>query len=83
MRLKCTVNDEIRGDPGGATRAGSGEGHRSRDDSRRRQGQEIPLGVSYGVYAFSGGENAGDALDAADRAMYQAKRARKASRAAG
>ncbi|HEV2549251.1 MAG TPA: GGDEF domain-containing protein [Stellaceae bacterium] len=47
------------------------------------QGQDIPLGVSYGVYAFTGGENAGDALDAADRAMYQAKRARKASRAAG
>ncbi len=47
------------------------------------QGQEIPLGVSYGVYAFTGGENAGDALDAAYRAMYQAKRARKASGAAG
>jgi diguanylate cyclase (GGDEF)-like protein len=40
------------------------------------QGQEIALGVSYGVYAFSGGENAGEALDAADRAMYQAKRQR-------
>ena len=43
------------------------------------QGQAIPLGVSYGVYSFRGGENAGDALDAADRAMYQAKRQRTAS----
>lgn len=40
------------------------------------QGQEIPLSIAYGVYSFSGGENAGDALDAADRAMYQAKRQR-------
>jgi len=47
------------------------------------QGKEISLGVSYGVYAFTGGENAGDALEAADRAMYQAKRARKASSATG
>jgi len=38
------------------------------------QGNEIPLGIAYGVYSFIGGENAGDALDAADRAMYQAKR---------
>ncbi|HUC68598.1 MAG TPA: diguanylate cyclase [Stellaceae bacterium] len=43
------------------------------------QGKEIPLGISYGVYSFSGGENAGDALDAADRAMYQAKRQRGAA----
>ena len=43
------------------------------------QGQEVPLGVSYGVHSFSGGENAGDALDAADRAMYQAKRLRSAA----
>jgi diguanylate cyclase (GGDEF)-like protein len=43
------------------------------------QGREIPLGVSYGVYSFHGGENAGDALEAADRAMYQAKRQRKAA----
>jgi diguanylate cyclase (GGDEF)-like protein len=43
------------------------------------QGQAIPLGVSYGVYSFRGGENAGDALDAADRAMYRAKRQRTAS----
>ncbi|HZB91365.1 MAG TPA: GGDEF domain-containing protein [Stellaceae bacterium] len=40
------------------------------------QGREIPLGISYGVHSFTGGENAGDALDAADRAMYQAKRQR-------
>lgn len=43
------------------------------------QGQEIPLGVAYGLYSFSGGENAGDALEAADRAMYAAKRQRTAS----
>lgn len=47
------------------------------------QGHEIPLGVAYGVYSFSGGENAGDALDAADRAMYQAKRQRLASSGTG
>jgi diguanylate cyclase (GGDEF)-like protein len=40
------------------------------------QGQSIALGVSYGVYSFNGGENAGDAIDAADRAMYAAKRRR-------
>jgi len=40
------------------------------------QGQEIPLSVAYGIYSFSGAENAGDALDAADRAMYEAKRHR-------
>jgi diguanylate cyclase (GGDEF)-like protein len=40
------------------------------------QGQEVPLGVAFGVYTFRGGENAGDALDAADRAMYEAKRQR-------
>jgi len=47
------------------------------------QGQEIPLGVAYGVYTFSGGENAGDALEAADRAMYAAKRKRTATPSAG
>jgi diguanylate cyclase (GGDEF)-like protein len=47
------------------------------------QGQAIPLGVSFGVYSFRGGENAGDALDAADRAMYQAKRERGASSGSG
>jgi len=40
------------------------------------RGQEIALSVAFGVYSFQGGENAGDALDAADRAMYQAKRLR-------
>jgi diguanylate cyclase (GGDEF)-like protein len=43
------------------------------------QGHEIPLGVSFGIYSFHGGENAGDALDAADRAMYEAKRQRTTS----
>jgi len=43
------------------------------------QGQSIELGVSYGVYSFAGGENAGDAIDAADRAMYAAKRRRVAA----
>ncbi len=47
------------------------------------QGKEIPLGVAYGVYTFTGGENAGDALDAADRAMYAAKRQRKAGSSPG
>ena len=47
------------------------------------QGKEIPLGISYGVHSFSGGENAGEALDAADRAMYQAKRQRDAGAGAG
>jgi diguanylate cyclase (GGDEF)-like protein len=47
------------------------------------QGQTIPLSVSFGVYSFRGGENAGDALDAADRAMYQAKRQRGASSGPG
>jgi GGDEF domain-containing protein len=42
------------------------------------QGKSIALGVSYGVYSFHGGENAGDAIDAADRAMYAAKRRRGA-----
>lgn len=42
------------------------------------QGKPVPLGVSYGVYSFDGGENAGDAIDAADRAMYAAKRRRTA-----
>jgi diguanylate cyclase (GGDEF)-like protein len=40
------------------------------------QGQSFELGVSCGVYSFNGGENAGDAIDAADRAMYAAKRRR-------
>ena len=43
------------------------------------QGHHIPLGVAYGVYSFNGGENAGEALDAADRAMYAHKRRRAPS----
>ena len=42
------------------------------------RGEQVPLSVAYGVYSFTGGENAGDALDAADRAMYEAKRQRGA-----
>ncbi len=40
------------------------------------QGKEIALSVAYGIYSFNGAEKAGDALDAADRAMYEAKRQR-------
>lgn len=40
-------------------------------------GAEIPLIVSYGIYIFSGGDTAGDALAAADRAMYENKMAYK------
>jgi diguanylate cyclase (GGDEF)-like protein len=46
------------------------------------QGEEIPLSAAYGTHGFTGGEeNAADALDAADRAMYGQKRARRADRA--
>ena len=38
------------------------------------QGQELPLRVAYGIRSFVGGENAGDVIDAADRAMYEHKR---------
>ncbi|HZS83685.1 MAG TPA: GGDEF domain-containing protein [Stellaceae bacterium] len=38
------------------------------------QGKEIALSAAYGTYSFSGGENAADALDAADRAMYMLKK---------
>src|SRR5260370_612243 len=34
------------------------------------QGQSIPLGVSYRVYSFNGGENARDAIDAPDPPLY-------------
>lgn len=40
------------------------------------QGREIKIGVSVGAYTFRGGEQAGDALDAADRAMYERKQAK-------
>ncbi|MGB8273846.1 MAG: GGDEF domain-containing protein [Alphaproteobacteria bacterium] len=36
-------------------------------------GKQIGLTVSVGAYTFRGGENAGEALDAADRAMYERK----------
>jgi diguanylate cyclase (GGDEF)-like protein len=42
-------------------------------------GQGITLSVAYGVYSFRGSENASDALDAADRAMYEVKRQHAAS----
>jgi diguanylate cyclase (GGDEF)-like protein len=41
------------------------------------QGHALPVTVSYGVHAFSGGENADAALEAADRAMYAHKRRQK------
>ncbi|MBK19384.1 MAG: GGDEF domain-containing protein [Rhodospirillaceae bacterium] len=40
-------------------------------------GSEIPLMVSYGIYTFNGGDTAGEALAAADRAMYENKMAHK------
>lgn len=38
------------------------------------QGHQIPLRLAYGTHTFSSGEDAGDALAAADRAMYAHKR---------
>ena len=40
------------------------------------QGVRLELSVSYGAYTFAGGENAGEALAHADRAMYAQKRAK-------
>ena len=40
-------------------------------------GVEIPIEVSYGIYTFKGGDTAGEALAAADRAMYAHKMAHK------
>jgi len=40
-------------------------------------GAEIAIKVSYGVYTFRGGDTAGEALAAADRAMYEHKMAHK------
>ena len=40
-------------------------------------GAEIAIHVSYGVYTFRGGDTAGEALAAADRAMYENKLAHK------
>jgi diguanylate cyclase (GGDEF)-like protein len=38
------------------------------------QGKEITLSAAYGTHSFDGSENAAEALDAADRAMYLRKR---------
>jgi diguanylate cyclase (GGDEF)-like protein len=43
-------------------------------------GAAIPLRVSWGVYTFRGGDSAGEALAAADRAMYAHKQQRKTVR---
>jgi diguanylate cyclase (GGDEF)-like protein len=40
-------------------------------------GANIPLRAAHGCHCFSGFENAVEALDAADRAMYERKRAQK------
>ncbi len=37
------------------------------------EGRQLSLGVSFGVYSFSGTEDAGEALQRADRAMYAHK----------
>jgi diguanylate cyclase (GGDEF)-like protein len=37
------------------------------------QGAEIHASVSYGIYSFAQDDNAGAAIDAADRAMYESK----------
>jgi diguanylate cyclase (GGDEF)-like protein len=44
------------------------------------QGREIKITVSVGAYTFRGGEKAGDALDAADRAMYERKQTKVENR---
>jgi diguanylate cyclase (GGDEF)-like protein len=46
------------------------------------QGRTIPLGVAYGVHTFLGDGSAGDALEAADRAMYVRKRESRGADAA-
>lgn len=43
------------------------------------QGAEIPLSVSWGVTPINGIEDAGQVLDAADRAMYQKKKTQRQS----
>lgn len=40
-------------------------------------GNEISINVSFGIYTFKGGDTAGDALAAADKAMYAHKMAHK------
>ena len=41
------------------------------------QGKEIALSAAYGAHSFHGNENPADALDAADRAMYERKKKRR------
>jgi diguanylate cyclase (GGDEF)-like protein len=40
------------------------------------QGRTLALEIAYGVHCFAGNDNAGDALEAADQAMYTRKRER-------
>jgi len=40
------------------------------------QGRSLALEIAYGVHCFAGNDNAGDALEAADQAMYTRKRER-------
>ncbi len=40
------------------------------------EGNQLPLSVSFGAYTFSGGEDAGEALSRADKAMYEQKQRR-------
>lgn len=44
-----------------------------KNDPLEWQGKKIPLALSYGVYVFTGGEAADEALEAADREMYTYK----------
>jgi diguanylate cyclase (GGDEF)-like protein len=46
------------------------------------QGKDIALSAAYGTHSFTGSENAADALDAADRAMYSLKKEQR-GKAAG
>jgi diguanylate cyclase (GGDEF)-like protein len=41
------------------------------------QGKKITLSAAYGTHSFHGNENAAEALDAADRAMYERKKKRR------
>lgn len=40
------------------------------------QGRNLTLQIAYGVHCFAGNDNAGDAIDAADQAMYARKQGR-------
>ncbi len=44
-------------------------------------GEPIPLSAAYGVYAFSGGDSPQQAIEAADRQMYEQKRTAPTNRA--